>query len=178
MRFRSLIVTVCTLLVFTACAGPDIVGNETVFSRPVKIIGTSAAGGEIADGISLAINESDETDVQVLDVKTSLAVLKELGIQSVHASRPENLAKLRERGWDAYLRVETKRHKVSSDPGEVTVVLIHVHQPEERIEFVWSNAWGGAPGSLADASMRLDSSEAAIAISEALIQRIEATPQP
>ncbi|MFT7485830.1 MAG: hypothetical protein ACI9F9_001681 [Candidatus Paceibacteria bacterium] len=175
MRFPNFIIGALTAICFASCAGPDIAGNHTVFSHEVSVIGTSARGGEMTKAIVASMNESESCEASVMTTDASVDALKGLNIKSVQASRPENLAKLRELGWDAFLRIDTTNNPMADSPKSVTVTLISTHDPEQVIEFVWTNAWGGMPGSLADASMRKGLADAAALVSDELTARLAAS---
>ena len=172
MRFSLPLTIAFTGLLFASCAGTRIVGNDVELSHPVGRIGTSAAGGEMADAIAVAMNESERCDAQVLDIQATLTLLKELGIPSYHASRPANMERMKSKGLDAYLRVETTPRLTGGDPGSIEVKLLSTHDPNQCVQFVWHNAWGGMPGSTADRVMRKGPAAAAKEIATELVRRL------
>lgn len=171
------LIQLCLSASLLSCAGTQVSEVRSTIEHQISVIGTAPVGGEIADSIASAFADSDATSVQVLNTTETAALLKELNLSSSKALLEENLRLLRQRGLDAWLVLESQAHMVSSDPGSIRLRLASTHAIDQEISFRWKNAWGGMPGSLADATMRRTRAQAAKELADELMILVEELPR-
>ena len=164
-----------------ACGGSRIDGQTIRMDHPVNCIAISPGSSEIGHGIEQGLVDSELYRGKIVGSDAAVNLLHELGIRSPKATLPENLARLNERGVDAWLRVEASNAVLSDAPKTVLVRMASTHSPDQSIEFVWHNAWGGMPGSPADYMMKAGAFKAGKSIAEELARILaekQEVPQP
>ncbi len=164
---------VLTTILFASCAGTRVSGNHVKFAQPMKVIAASAAGGSTSQAIVAEMQNDCAAGIEVKPGAETIEILKGLGIPSIRAHSPENLRKLRAAGLDGFMRITATRSRSGVDaPGKITIRLYSTLEIGHVIEFVWENAWGGAPGSPADAVMRVDLDAAVKEVTQRFLARL------
>ena len=146
-------------------------GTDDFIRHPVARLAVSPSGGEMAEAIAASLREKGG-DMEILDPAATAQILRETGIMGPQATLPENLAKLRSRSIDAWLRADFGTHAIADVPQNISVRISSTHDAAQFIDFVWHNAWGGMRGSLADATMRKGPEKAVDEVTDAILERL------
>lgn len=137
-------------IALASCGGSRIEGRVVKLTHPIASIAIAPGSDEIGKGVAQGLAESESFGGRVIDSDESASILQQLALPSPKASLPENLPRLREAGIHAWLRLESTNALMGSTPKTVRVRLASTASPDEHVEFLWHNAWGGMPGSPAD----------------------------
>lgn len=146
----ALVLSLASLASLVSCGASRIEGRVVNMAHPIESIAIAPGSGEIGEGVSQGLADSKSFRGRVIDSEQSAALLQQLGIPSPKATLPENLPHLREAGVQAWLRLESTNALMGSAPRTVRVRLTSTLTPDQGVEFLWHNAWGGMPGSPAD----------------------------
>jgi hypothetical protein len=90
-----------------------------------------------------------------------------LNMNEVEVQRPENLAKLKAQGIDAFLSVRASG-AYDGQPQGASARVVSTGTGRLIAGVTWQNAWGGQAGSIADRTMRKGLNEASVEIANAL----------
>ena len=107
------------------------------------------------------------------DTSQTSSLLIRLNLEEMEVVRPENLARLRTEGIDAYLVCRSAAGR-DGLPQSASVRINSTHTGAILSGLSWQNGWGGQAGSIADRTMRKDLSEAASEIARELTARLGA----
>jgi hypothetical protein len=156
-----------------ACAGSRIstvsLGDGRKVDHPVKTIAMAPSGGLFADAIAV---ELANRGFHVIDTAQTSQLLVRLNLNEVEVTQPQNLARLRDGGIDAYLSARAAAG-YDGRPQSASVRVNSTYNGTIIAGLSWQNGWGGMAGSMADRTMRKDLVQAAIEIAEELTKRLK-----
>ena len=123
-------------------------------------------GSQLADYVGAELSRRGYT---VIDVASTIALMRRHDIPSGYASASQGMAALAEEKVDAILVVNSSSSQIGGPQmRHVNAKVVSVRTAKDVAGVEWHNAWGGMPGSPADYTMRKGPAEAAKEIAAAL----------
>jgi len=171
MNRPSVVAGIVVLVASVSCATSKLSTSPSQTpSHSVKSIAMAPSGGLIADAIAV---ELFNRGFHVIDTAETSNLLVRMGLSEIEVTTPENLARLRDQGVDAYL-VARSAAAADGRPQSASVRVNSTHTGAILAGVTWQNGWGGIAGSPADRVMRKDLTEAAVEIAIDLAKRLNA----
>lgn len=168
-----------SLSALAACGGSTIVKTEATVPppAPLSLIATVSNQPAFADLLS---EELSQKGYGILNQARTASVLKKMDLDASDMEDPQNIVVLKDRRIDALMNVVVEM-TVGNGLGGATSLLEKVKirvtgtkGGETIASLLWTNSWGGMPGSPADSAMRLSVPAAAKKVAQALIQQLGA----
>ena len=174
----SAVLFLLSLSALAACGGSTLVKTEpTVAPAPLSLIATVSNQPAFAD---LLTEELSKKGYGILNLARTNSVLKKMDLDASEMEDPQNVLALKDRRIDALMNVVVEM-TVGNGLGGATSLLDKVKirvtgtkGGETLASMLWTNSWGGMPGSPADSTMRLTMPNAAKRVAQALIQQLGA----
>jgi hypothetical protein len=155
-----------------ACGGATVVMSDPVVApkTPVGLIAVTSQGQtDLSARLEAVLSRHG---YGLLDHQTTADLLRGLGFGSGEVLTPAALAELKARRIDAVLNVATTITKYVVAVDNVRVTATSTDDGRLLSSFLWTNAWGGMPGSPVDSLNRLSIEDAALAVAAALEKQL------
>jgi hypothetical protein len=176
-KIRLTLLSVLSLAFSTACGGSKFIvnSNQALTGGQLGIIGVSPHAPQFANTIARNLNArgfstADSRTMEAL--MSALGVGNAFGLQPDPTENPQAMAALAKNKVDAILSSTEERVGMGTTAGKILKAHIRLTRTSDgsaSSEFTWENAWGGMPGSPADASMRKDDDSAAQVLVEEML---------
>ncbi len=154
------------LMLLTSCGGSKIstVPVASAGGQNIHSIALAPNGGLLADAVGV---ELANRGYEIIDSASTSSMMVRLNMNEVEVQRPENLAKLKAQGIDAFLSVRASG-AYDGQPQGASARVVSTATGRLIAGVTWQNAWGGQAGSIADRTMRKGLNEASVEIANAL----------
>ena len=161
---------VFTLLVLASCSGSKVstVGMPSLPTHTVQSIAMAPSGGLLADAIAVELFNRGYT---VIDSSETTGLLVRLDLTEAEVLAPTNLRKLEKEGVDAYLSARAAAG-YDGQPQSASVRVNSTRNGKIIASVSWQNGWGGRATSIADRVMRKDLADAAVEITDSLVEQL------
>jgi hypothetical protein len=137
-------------------------------THAVRSIAMAPSGGLLADAIAVELFSRGYT---VIDSAETTGLLVRLNLNEAEVLAPTNLRKLEAEGIDAYLSARAAAG-YDGQPQSASIRVNSTRNGKIIAGVSWQNGWGGMAGSIADRTMRKDLTEAAVEITDSLVEQL------
>lgn len=154
---------------FVGCAGPSMSINQSPeISRQINSVAIAPGSGVLGDAIGL---ELFNLGVRVMDSNQATSIIGRAGLSEFEITTIKGYVLLREQGIDSVL---VSKAIMASDgtPESASVRITDTETGALLAGVSWENGWGGQRGSVADRTMRNNTSDAAQDIARELEKRL------